>query len=86
MANVDVTFINAADNAEMDVEMDDGMTVEQVIQALIDNQFIPPPQATQYYMLTIKGKNTIAEGQTLAAAGVRANDRIAVNVTQRGGW
>lgn len=83
---VDVTFINAADNAEMDVELDENMTGEQVVQGLIDNQFIPPlNDANQYYTLTIKGRNTITEEQTLGQAGIQPNDTIRVNVAQRGG-
>lgn len=86
MANVDLTFINAGDDAELDVEIEDNQRAEQVIQNLINAKFIPPlTDNTRSYMLTIKGRNTIAEGQTLAAAGVRPNDRIRVSVTQRGG-
>jgi len=86
MAQVDVTFINPANNAELDVELDDGMNSAQVIQALIENQFITPlTDPTLYYRLAIKGKDTIAEGQTLANAGVHSTDRISVSVTNRGG-
>lgn len=86
MANTDLTFVHAASGAELDAELDDQMTAEQVIQALIDNEFVPAltnPQ--QYYTLQIKGKSNVAEGQTLAAAGVAAHDTIAVHATQRGG-
>lgn len=86
MANVDVTFVNPAINAEMDVELDDAMTAEQVIQALIDNDFIEPLNAPdQDFVLAVKGKQTVPEGQSLANAGVETGDQINVNVTQRGG-
>lgn len=86
MASIDLTFINAGDDAEMDVAIDDGMRAEHVIQELIKAKFIPAlNDNTRSYMLAIKGRDTIAEGQTLAAAGVRSNDRIRVSVTQRGG-
>jgi hypothetical protein len=86
MSNVEVTFINAGDNAELDAELDENQTADQVIQALITERFIPPLRdASRYYMLTIKGRSTIAEGQSLADAGVRSGDQIRVNVAQRGG-
>jgi len=86
MASLDLTFINAGDNAELDAELEDTLMSEQVIQALVNEQFIPVlTDPTRSYMLTIKGRNTIAEGQTLADAGVQQKDRIRVSVTQRGG-
>jgi hypothetical protein len=86
MATLDLTFINAGDNAELDAELEDTLKSEQVIQALINENFIPAVNdQTRSYMLTIKGRNTIAEGQTLADAGVEQKDRIRVSVTQRGG-
>ena len=86
MATLDLTFINAGDNAELDAELEDTLRSEQVIQALINEQFIPAlTDQTRSYMLTIKGRNTIAEGQSLADAGVQQKDRIRVSVTQRGG-
>src|SRR5260370_10554647 len=89
MAVIDVTFINAGDGAELDVELPDSMRAEQVIQNLINEGFIPPlNDNTRSYLLTIKGRNTIVEGQTLAEAGVISNDRIRVSVTPQraGGW
>ena len=86
MATLDLTFINAGDNAELDAELEDNLRAEQIIQSLVNEKFIPAlNDQTRSYMLTIKGRNTIAEGQTLAAAGVQTNDRIRVSVTQRGG-
>jgi hypothetical protein len=86
MATLDLTFVNAGDNAEMDAELEDNMRAEDVIRALISERFIPQlNDPTRSYMLTIKGRSTIAEGQTLAAAGVQSKDKIRVSVTQRGG-
>jgi hypothetical protein len=86
MASLDLTFINAGDNAELDAELEDTLKSEQVIQALVNEQFISAlTDPTRSYMLTIKGRNTIAEGQTLVDAGVQQKDRIRVSVTQRGG-
>lgn len=86
MATLDVTFINTADSAELDVELNDNMRSEEVIRSLIDAGFIPPlNDPTRSYMLAVKGRNNIAEGQTLANAGVRSQDKIRVSVTQRGG-
>ena len=86
MANVEVTFINAGDSAELDAELDDSQSANDVIQSLISERFVPPlTDPTRYYMLTIKGRSTISEGQTLRDAGVRTGDQIRVNVAQRGG-
>jgi hypothetical protein len=87
MAEIDVTFINAGDDAQLDADLDDSLTNEQVIQALTNEGFLSPlTDSNQYYMLTIKGRSTIAEGQTLIAAGARSGDQIRVNVAQRGGY
>jgi hypothetical protein len=86
MANIDITFINAGDDAEMDVEMSDALTANEVIKLLIDAQFIPPlADLPGRYMLTIKGRNTIPEGSTFAEAAVRDGDHIRVSVAQHGG-
>ena len=86
MANVDVTFVSHIDYSEMDADLDDAQTAEQVIQALIAERFIQAnTDPNRYYTLTIKGRSQVAEGQTLAAAGVQNGDRIIVSVAQRGG-
>ncbi len=86
MAMIDVTFINVDDNTEMDARVEDGWNAEQVVEALVDNNFLPRiTDASRYYSLAIKGRSTIASGQTLVAAGVQQNDRIRVSLTQRGG-
>lgn len=86
MATVDLTFINASDNAELDAELDLNLRTDDVIRALVGEKFIPQlTDPTRSYQLEIKGRNTIAEGQTLAAAGVQAHDRIRVSLAQRGG-
>jgi hypothetical protein len=85
MARVDVTFINAGDNAELDAELDDGLKVEQVIRALIAEGFIPLLDNPRSYMLTIKGRRSLHTEETLAAGGVQQGDKIRVSVSQRGG-
>lgn len=87
MANVELTFISVGDDAELDAELDDQMTTEQVVQALIQENFLTPLADTnRYYMLMIKGRTTIPDGQTLAQAGVQSGDQIRVSPTQRGGF
>jgi hypothetical protein len=85
MANIDVTFISVGDEAEVDVELDDQFTGQQVTQMLIQEQFLRPLDPNNFYQLTIKGRATIGEDQSLAAAGARTGDEIRVNVSQRGG-
>jgi WXG100 protein secretion system (Wss), protein YukD len=86
MALIRVTFINAGDDAELTAELNDSQTSDQTIQALIGADFIPAlTEPTRRYTLTIKGRATVAEGQSLAAAGVQDGDYLRVNVAQRGG-
>ena len=86
MANVDLTFKNVDDASEMDAVIDDNSNSEMVIQALIDAGFLQPiPDPTSNSQLSIKGRNTITAGQTLASAGVRPHDQIRVEVAQSGG-
>ena len=86
MANLELTIVNAGDNAEMDVELDDSRRPEQIIRDLINEGFIPPiHEQDRSYTLAIKGRGNIPEGQTLAAAGVHSGDKLRVTVAQRGG-
>ena len=83
--NIDVTFVNIVDDSELDADLSSSMTAEQVIQSLIAENFISKlNDPTRSYLLTIKGRNNIQEGQTLSDAGVRLSDRILVNLIQRG--
>jgi len=83
---IDLTFISVGDSSELDAEVSNSLTSEQVIKALISENFISPlNDPARSYVLSIKGRNIIAEGQTLYEAGVRSNDRILVNILQRGG-
>jgi hypothetical protein len=82
MADLELTFINNDNNAEMDVELNDSLMVEQIIQGLIVEGFVPPlNDLTHSYALTIKGRTTLTKGQTLAGAGVQTHDRIFISMT-----
>jgi hypothetical protein len=84
--SIDLTFISFRDSSELVADVMNSLTVEQVTEALIDTGFIPPlNDPSRSYLLTIKGRNIIAEGQTLYEAGVRSKDLILVNIIQRGG-
>jgi hypothetical protein len=89
MANLELTFVNAGDNGEIDVELDENRRPEQIIPELINAGFIHPipanEQGNREYTLTVKGRGTIPEGQTLTAAGVHSGDKIRVAIAQRGG-
>ncbi|MDZ7265789.1 MAG: EsaB/YukD family protein [candidate division KSB1 bacterium] len=83
---INLTFINVSDDSEMDVEVSADMTREELVENLIQVEFIPPlSNENEEYGLTIKGKGELGEGQTLADLGVQAGDRIRIAVVQRGG-
>jgi hypothetical protein len=82
MADLELTFINNVNNAEMDVELNDSLMVEQIIQGLVVEGFVPQlNNPTHSYTLTIKGRTTLTKGQTLAGAGVQSHDRIFISMT-----
>lgn len=85
MAELNITFVNVSDSSEIDVELDDSMTNEQIVKSLIREKFIPPLNDSRAYILAVKGAGLIAEKQTLAAAKVRSGDYIRITVAQRGG-
>ncbi len=86
MATLELTFINASGEGELTADLPDNMRCEQIVQSLITEHFITAlSDGARSYTLTVKGGNTIQEGQTLAQAGVHTGDKIRVNVTQRGG-
>lgn len=83
---INLTFINVSDDSEMDVEVSTDMTREELVENLIQVEFIPPLSSeNEEYGLTIKGKGELGEGQTLADLGVQAGDRVRIAVVQRGG-
>ncbi|KAA0227004.1 hypothetical protein EDS67_18275 [candidate division KSB1 bacterium] len=83
---INLTFINVSDDSEMDVEVSSDMTREQIVENLIQVEFIPPLTGEdEEYGLTVKGKGELGEGQTLSSLRVESGDRIRVAVVQRGG-
>lgn len=83
---INLTFINVSDDSEMDVEVSSDMSREQIVENLIQVEFIPPLAGDdEEYGLTVKGKGELGEGQTLSSLNVESGDRIRVAVVQRGG-
>lgn len=83
---INLTFINVSDDSEMDVEVSSDMTREQIVENLIQVDFIPPLTGEdEEYGLTVKGKGELGEGQMLSSLKVESGDRIRVAVVQRGG-
>jgi hypothetical protein len=85
MAQLKLTFVSAADDAEMDANVDETWTDQQVINALVQAGFIPPPDETRTYFLEIKGGSRIMPGTTLADAGARQGSRVRVLTPELGG-
>ena len=83
---IKLTFVNVGDDSEMDVEMSPKMTRNEVVENLIQAEFIPMlVNQNEEYGLTVKGKGEVGEGQSLADVDVNAGDSIRVSVVQRGG-
>jgi len=86
MANITLIFRHAT-GSEIEAEVDDTWTSSQVIQALVEERFVPPVADANrnLYQLTLKGNTVIAEGQTLAQSNVQNNDVVTVSLVERGG-
>ena len=87
MANVTVTFRNPVTGEMMtNTQVDDTMTVREVVENLIQSNFIPAAASGQHYILEIKGKAELTnDDATLVTGGVKDGDTINVALAQRGG-
>lgn len=86
MPLIDLTFLFSMDNSELDAEVDDSVTASMLLQDLVNEGFIVPLDGkNRYYGLSVRGKTSLNEDQTLASAGVDNGDCIHVFVRQRGG-
>lgn len=83
---INLTFVNVSDDSEMDVEMSPDMTREQIVENLIQADFIPMLlNLNEEYSLSVRGKGELGEGHTLAEVGASSGDRVRIAVVQRGG-
>lgn len=87
MAALTVSFRNPVTDAVVEgTRCDDSMTVREVIENLVQNNFIPPAKEGQHYVLQIKGKTELSsDDATLQSGGVSDGDMINVVLAQRGG-
>jgi hypothetical protein len=76
MANFDITFIHPTDRSKMEVSVPGTMTGNEIIEHLLDKDFMP--RDSQGYELMIKGGNQISLDQSLEKAGVSKGDTIRV--------
>jgi uncharacterized ubiquitin-like protein YukD len=87
MAVVNVTFRNpVTGDTRENSQVDDSNTVSDVVQKLEQHSFIPSPKPGQHYVLEIKGKAELTDGNAaLSSAGIANGDTINVVLAQRGG-
>lgn len=87
MAALTVSFRNPVTEAVVEnTRCDDSMTVREVIENLVQNNFIPPAKEGQHYVLQIKGKTELSsDDATLQSGGASDGDMINVVLAQRGG-
>lgn len=85
MSQIDITFVNTINNAEASAAVPMAITREQILQTLIANGFIQPPQQGQSYKVTVKGRREMLEAETLADVGAQNLDRILLAVYMSGG-
>jgi hypothetical protein len=76
MPDVRVHFVHPTNGTKLTATLDSGMTVEEVVGELVANSFIP--SSMEGYSLAIKGGDLIGPGQSMASAGVKAEDTIRV--------
>ena len=76
MKDIMVYFQHPTDGGQLSVELDGSITAEEIIEELIQNEFVPPSKMG--YDLGIKSGPLIQEKQTLTEAGVGNNTVIRV--------
>jgi uncharacterized ubiquitin-like protein YukD len=83
---VQVTFRNPLTNETLLSELDEQMTVRDVVDNLLQHQIVPPARTGEHYILQIKGGAEISDDNaTLASGGVANGNIINVAIAQRGG-
>ncbi|MBF0344753.1 MAG: hypothetical protein HQL06_11045 [Nitrospirae bacterium] len=76
MADIDVTFISPTDSRAIKVTLDDSLTTKDIVDKLIENQFIPSHEGG--YGLAVKGGAEIPANSTLARANVKNGTTLRV--------
>lgn len=78
MAEISTTFVHPTDNKNMDVTLDATMTVDEVVEKLVQHDFVPSHD--EGYQLQLKRTDEqIGGDETLKDAGVEDGDSLIVN-------
>ena len=84
MSDIDVDIIHPIDGRSESVTLDPSLTAQEVIDLLIQHNFIPPnPHG---YQIAIKGGPILPVRQTLFASGVKAQATLRVVPATDAGW
>lgn len=81
MADITITAVHPTDGRTIKFELDDDTTGKELIDNLIEEEFIPAD--SQGYLLTLKSEESnesteINADDTLALAGVQNNDTLRI--------
>ena len=76
--------IGLVSRTEIEAEIDDELTADEVIQSLVEDHFVPPviDGSRNCYQFIVRGKWIIAEGKSFAQAGVCDGDRLLLTLME----
>ena len=89
MADITITAVHPTDGSTIRFEVDDDMTGRELINHLIEAEFIPADSAG--YLLTLKSEGSnesieVHEDETLASAHVKNNDTLRITPATDAGY
>ena len=73
-----VTFIHPTTNAQLQANINPELTADEVIAALVEENFIPAPTDDFVYSLSINGGQKVQGSQTLASGGLKDGGYVSV--------
>jgi hypothetical protein len=76
MPDISVNFVHPTSGKTLAVTLDDGMTAQEAIGQLLENQFVP--QLPNGYELGVKGGSRLRSDESFAAARVASGAMIQV--------
>ena len=78
MEEYNVTFVHPSTGATLTAQINPSLTADEVINALVAENFIDPPDSQDNYVLGINGGGKVEGSQSLSSGGLR--DGGTVNV------
>lgn len=78
MEEYSVTFVHPTTGATLEASINPNLTADEVVSALVAENFIEPPTADINYTLGITGGNKVEGAQSLASGGLREGSTVNV--------